>query len=225
MRDKICGVYGILNTETGKWYVGQAVDIERRWGRHLRELKYGYHHNAILQKSYDKHGPDAFSFVLLEECPVDTLGEREIFWIAKKDSFENGYNLNRGGDGGNLGWKMPEEVKRKIAFANSGERSFWYGKKQPESANKKRREALLGPKNHNFGKTFSEETRRKLHDAHVGRNPPNKRPVRCIETGVIYESAKKAAAILGVDHSTLTKCCRGERNICGGCHWEVVTDE
>lgn len=225
MRERICGIYGILNIKTGKWYVGQAVDVGRRWERHLRELKYQHHHNAILQRSYDKYGPYAFSFFLLEECAAEKLGEREIFWIEKKDSFNSGYNLNKGGDGGNLGWKMPDSVKRKIAFANSGERSFWWGKKQTESANKKRRQALLGPKNHNYGKKFSEETRRKLSEAHRGRVPPNKRPVKCIETGIIYESAKKASEILGIDHSTITKCCRGERNICGGYHWEVVTNE
>lgn len=213
------GIYGIVNTATGKWYVGQAEDIERRWAKHLYELRTGTHHSEKLQRSYEKHREDAFLFFVLEECPVDLLDDREVFWIAEKNSFSNGYNMTSGG-GGVRGWKMPEEARGKISSALK-RNAYWRGKKQPEELNRRRSLALMGEKNHNFGRSPSEETREKLRKAHKGRQPPNKRKVRCIETGAIYESAKAAALLLGLDHSSLTKCCRGERELCGGCHWEV----
>lgn len=213
------GIYGIVNTKTGKWYVGQAEDIKRRWGKHLRELRSGTHHSEKLQRSYEKHREGAFLFFILEECSIGELDAREIFWIAEKDSFRNGYNMTCGG-GGVRGWAMPEAARKKISAALKCS-AHWLGKKQPEHLNRRRSLALMGEKNHNFGKSPSEETREKMRKAHKGQQPPNKRKVRCIETGIIYESAKAAALQLGLDHSSITKCCRGERELCGGFHWEV----
>lgn len=213
------GIYGIQNTATGKWYVGQAEDIYKRWAKHRRELCNGTHHSDKLQRSFDKHQIGAFFFCILEECAADELDTREIHWIKEKDSLRNGYNMTCGG-GGTRGWKMPETARKKISIALK-KNSYWLGKKQPEELNRRRSLALVGEKNHNYGKRMSEETRHKLRIAHKGRQPPNKHPVRCVETGVVYESAKDAALRLGIDHSSITKCCRGARNICGGYHWEV----
>ena len=218
------GIYGILNVATGKWYVGQAADIACRWAKHKRELKAGTHHSQKLQRSYDKHRSGAFLFVILEECSLLDLDERESYWIREKDSLNNGYNMTAGG-GGTRGWKMPEETRLRMKRERSGANAYWYGKKQPRETNEKRRLAQLGEKNHNYGKKFSSETIEKLRSANIGREPPNKRPVRCVETGKIYESAKAAAMELGLDHSSLTKCCRGLRRVCGGCHWEVACGE
>lgn len=215
------GIYGIQNTVTGKWYVGQAEDIYKRWGKHRRELRSGTHHSEKLQRSFDKHQIGAFLFCILEECAPDKLDEREIYWISQKDSLKNGYNMTNGG-GGVRGWKMPEASRNKLSDALKRS-AYWIGKKQPEELNRRRSLALMGEKNHNYGKSPSEETRRKLRLAHKGRQPPNKHPVRCVENGKIYESAKAAALQLGLDHSSITKCCRGERSVCGGCHWEVYS--
>lgn len=219
--NKTTGIYGILNQDTEKWYVGQAINIERRWEKHRQELRSGTHHSEKLQRSYEKHREGAFLFVILEVCKESELDEREMFWIQAKNSLENGYNMTAGG-GGVRGWHMPEKAKKKISEALRGEKAYWYGKRQSEESNRRRRLALLGPKNHNFGKKMPEETREKLRKAHKGRTPPNKRPVRCIETGKQYDSAKDAAEVLGIDHSSITKCCRGLRKVCGGYHWEVV---
>ena len=40
-----CGIYMIQNLVNFKIYIGQSVDIERRWGEHKYELNGGYHHN------------------------------------------------------------------------------------------------------------------------------------------------------------------------------------
>lgn len=89
----MCGIYKIENLKNGKVYVGQAVDIKRRWSRHRMELKKGIHSNKYLQRAYDKYGVDAFRYSVIEECPKEKLNEREIFYIQKFDSFSNGYNL------------------------------------------------------------------------------------------------------------------------------------
>lgn len=40
-----------------------------------------------------------FEKTIIEECPVDKLNEREIYWIQQYNSYNNGYNAALGGEG------------------------------------------------------------------------------------------------------------------------------
>lgn len=48
----------------------------------------------------------------------------------------------------------------------------------------------------------------------------SKQKVRCIETGIIYDSAGQAQRILGIQH--ILEVCKGKRKTTGKCHWEYV---
>lgn len=88
-------IYKITNKVNGKVYIGQTrYTVEFRWRQHLHKKDDTYFHNALK-----KYGPDNFIVEILEECDVEKLNEREIFYIAKYNSFEDGYNLTLGGDG------------------------------------------------------------------------------------------------------------------------------
>ena len=39
MKEVICGIYEIVNKVNGEKYVGQSVDIYKRWKQHRNELK------------------------------------------------------------------------------------------------------------------------------------------------------------------------------------------
>lgn len=107
-----CGIYGIHNLANGKWYVGKAVDIEKRWASHRWSLSAGKGESDHFLSAWRKYGTDAFEWVILELCAPCDLNQRETFWIAEKDSFRNGYNRTLGGDGG-TGRIQSEEEKRK----------------------------------------------------------------------------------------------------------------
>lgn len=48
-----------------------------------------------------------------------------------------------------------------------------------------------------------------------------KEPVRCIETGYIYESQLEAAEAVGLSSSSgISQCCTGKYKTSGGYHWE-----
>lgn len=49
--------------------------------------------------------------------------------------------------------------------------------------------------------------------------------VRCIDLGVVYNSAEDAADILGLHKSNITACCTGRRAKCGGYRFEYVDPE
>ena len=90
------GIYKIENKINGKVYIGQSKDIERRWEEHKSCRK----PNAILTIVFQKYGVSNFDFSVIEECQQDELDEREKYWIQYYNSFEDGYNLTRGGNSG-----------------------------------------------------------------------------------------------------------------------------
>lgn len=47
-----------------------------------------------------KYGPEYFHIQEIEYVPPEgDLEEREQYWIAQYDTFHNGYNATKGGDG------------------------------------------------------------------------------------------------------------------------------
>lgn len=108
------GIYGIHNLVNDKWYVGQAVNIEKRWATHRWALSAGKNESEHFLRAWRKYGADAFEWVVLELCTTAILNQREMFWISEKDSFRNGYNRTLGGDGSH-GRIQSEEEKRRRA--------------------------------------------------------------------------------------------------------------
>jgi hypothetical protein len=91
------GIYKIENLINGKIYVGQSVDIEKRWSTHKSELKNHRHYNSHLQKAWNKYGEENFHFSIVAECDIGELDQCEIYWISKFNSYKSGYNLTSGG--------------------------------------------------------------------------------------------------------------------------------
>ena len=101
---KVRGIYKVTNKINGKVYIGQSVDIGRRWREHMTTKDDIYFHKAI-----QKYGVENFEWEVIEQCKKKDLDEREIYWIEYYDSFNKGYNCTKGGDGnsgeGNPNWK------------------------------------------------------------------------------------------------------------------------
>lgn len=86
------GIYSIhWEKEDSKLYIGQSVNMEKRWVHHLWELKNNRHRNNKLQSAYDLYGKPNFS--ILEICDINSLLANEIYWIDEFDSIVNGYNI------------------------------------------------------------------------------------------------------------------------------------
>ena len=60
------GVYRIMCLPLRKAYVGSTYDLALRWVEHQTELWAGDHSNRNLQAAFDKFGPRAFTFEVLE---------------------------------------------------------------------------------------------------------------------------------------------------------------
>lgn len=97
-----CGIYKITNNINKKIYIGCSVNIERRWISHKSEsiLEKNPQYNYSIHKAFRKYGIDNFSFEIIELTSKAKLFEREKYWIGYYDSYNNGYNETKGGEGG-----------------------------------------------------------------------------------------------------------------------------
>ena len=131
-REKICGIYRIENLVNHKSYVGQAIDIYERWSEHKCALNGGYHNNQHLLRSWRKYGIDSFEFTILEKCNRDVLNEREKYWVEYYDTYYNGYNQTKGGDGC-LGKEWSDEERSRVSRSilqidlNGNVIAHWFG--------------------------------------------------------------------------------------------------
>lgn len=114
MVETITGIYAIVNLISGKHYVGQAINVYKRWSVHLAELGKGHHHSKHLQRSWDKNGAALFYWVVLVECPEDELDDREQFWMDRLNAVSGGFNVLPNA-GSCRGYQMPLESRAKMS--------------------------------------------------------------------------------------------------------------
>ena len=156
------GIYRIYNIVSGKTYVGSAKCLNKRKNTHFTQLSKGIHHNSYLQNSYNKYGLGEFKYEVLEYCSLDSLIEREQYWIDFY-GLENLYNICPKAYS-RLNSPVSLETREKISKANKGRikseeeklklSKANLGKKMSEETKEKLRQI-------NQGKTYSEETKEK----------------------------------------------------------------
>jgi group I intron endonuclease len=125
MRSKITGIYAI--TCGDRVYIGQSVNIYRRWQEHKLLLRKDKHYNTFLQNIYNKHGKDAVSFKIVQIINSDLLSKLQISEIIKllkivEQTWINLVNSDinmRCAAGSPLGTKTSEETRAKLSQALS----------------------------------------------------------------------------------------------------------
>ena len=95
-------IYVITNQINHKQYVGKtSYSLDKRFQEHIydshRSLEYNEH--RPLYMAFNKYGIDNFIIEQLEEVPENKENEREQYWIAKLNTYNEGYNATLGGDG------------------------------------------------------------------------------------------------------------------------------
>ena len=105
-------IYKIVNTINNKVYIGKTYDIGKRFNTHIKNAK-----NKLNRRLYDainKYGIENFIIEKVEECDESNVNNREIYWINFYNSTNKnfGYNMTRGGDGGNTYKNLSPEQKK-----------------------------------------------------------------------------------------------------------------
>ena len=114
------GIYGIKNKVNDNIYIGKTgMNFGDRWDAHKTLLRSNKHFNHYLQHAWNKYGEENFDFIIIEDCNVDELNDKEKYYIKLYRDQDLSYNFADGGEGGSfLGKHIPEEVKRKIGEKN-----------------------------------------------------------------------------------------------------------
>lgn len=197
-----------LTSPSGKSYIGQTIELNKRMRQYSKLNCVGQHkiYNAIL-----KYGFENFKIDVLFQYSSDNrdrlnivLDAIEKFCIKKYKCVEQGYNIRLGGSGG----KCTEETLERMRFAQSNrseetrrKMSEWQkGRKLPALARENSRKTNTGrpmpqhvkdaTRKANIGRKITEEHRRKLIEINTGK-------VMSSET-----RAKISAAGLGRKHTS-----------------------
>lgn len=86
------GIYAIYCPVTFRTYIGQAKNIRNRWGSHLKLLEKNKHYNRKLQKAWNMF-ESKLLFLVLEECEVSDLDDREHYYIKYYRTKYSGLNV------------------------------------------------------------------------------------------------------------------------------------
>ena len=218
------GIYKITNTVNGKCYIGQSRDIKARWQKHLSSYK--SYPDWELYRAFKKYGISKFTFEIIEECLIEELNEREIYWIAQYDSFNNGYNMTLGGEACNgtndktvyqydlsgrlIGeYKSAHEAARilNIQFTNickvcRGERKTAGG----------------------FGWSYEKKTIEEPIQTTIRHNTAVVQYEKCGNFIAEYKSAREAWKQTGISDTTSGLVCKGKGKTAGGFIWRYKND-
>jgi group I intron endonuclease len=172
------GIYKITNLINQHCYVGQSRQIERRWYNHkiaaFNENDKAYEYP--LYRAIRKYGLENFSFEMLEECQIDELNEKEIFWI---NTLNPEYNQTDGGDclvtKAKLTFEQVKEIQRlMIEDVNGNLSHIELAKKYNVS-----KDAI---RDINVGRTwFRDDLTYPLHYSKFDASKPNKVKFYCID--------------------------------------------
>lgn len=192
-------IYKITNIINNKIYIGQTT----------KSIDTDYLGSGnIIIKAVKKYGKESFVREILEILDdLNKLSEREIYWIEYYNSTDRniGYNISKGGNGGNLG----DIVNEKISNANreSGRMIGNKLRKGITPVNKgipmseEQKDKLRKPK--------SEEHKRKISMAKLGKST---KKIICLNNNIIYNSIKEAALLLNLTASNITSVLKGRAN-------------
>lgn len=91
------GIYKITNIKNQLCYVGQAVNVYKRWNDHLKAaLGIDTPQGNKLYQAMAADGIDNFTFELLETCEKEQLNDKEQYYIDLYNSVAFGYNSQSG---------------------------------------------------------------------------------------------------------------------------------
>jgi len=167
-------VYITTNTINNKIYIGQ----------HKSDTfdKHYYGSGLLINESIKKYGIENFKCEILEWCnSFEELNEKEIYWIAKYDAMnlDIGYNLNKGGTGGDIFNQLPKE--RQLEYIER-----WKLVKEKNGT------LHLAPKS--VGHKHSDETKKLLSKLHKGKHHSEETKVKIgksLKGRVVSEETKQ----------------------------------
>lgn len=241
-------IYKITNLFNGDMYIGQTYQpVEVRWMRHVNDAKSG--DSRYLYCAMRKYGIENFKIEIIHICYsdciknlIDVLDRMEIFYINKYDTYNNGYNLTFGGRGVH-GYKKSKETilkttkkrfKMVCQYNLNGEFIRIYDSIKETSNDGFNTSAVsavcLGNKPQHKG--FYWQYYDGNNDCNINvckkyHNEPHHIVQYDLNGNYIasWNSTREIEKQLGIDSSSISKVCRGERKSAGKFIWKMFNED
>jgi group I intron endonuclease len=246
------GIYFIKCNANSKIYIGQSVDIKRRFAAHINLLNTNQHFNIYLQRSWAKYGKQFFVFGILELVEDrNMMNDRELYWIKRHNASNPSFGFNVK-IGGNVVGAVSESTKRLLSNIFTG-RKFSQETiermrvsaierckcpKYREKIAQSHRGKKLSPEHvekirlAGIGRVLTQSDRDKISAYHKGKKKKpeavakmalsKSKRVFCTTNNTHYPSQREAARALGLQSSKVSSVCRGEYESTCGYKFIVV---
>ena len=200
---------------SGKVYIGQtSINPLDRWQNGKGYKKQAFY-NAIKKYGWEniKHE------ILYDNLTKEEATKKEIEMISfyKSTNKNFGYNISPGGeDGYNELWN--DETYRTAKIEERKRR--WDDDDYRERHKKSMEKAMNNPsyKNKQAKRTKERWENGEFKDIFCKK-------VLCLETGIVYESSKKAHELTGICRTDINKCCNKQMLTANGYHWVFYNNE
>jgi len=147
-------------------------------------------------------------------CYKERYGKNRSDEIKEKISKNQPYR--KGVFGSFYGEHHSEETKQKLRLHNLGKK---YSKKTLKKMSESHKGMVSGMK----GKHHTEDSKEKNRLSHIGiKNKNSRRTIQMDLDGNFikeWDHINSAAVTLGIHHSSIVRCCRGQRNKAGNYKW------
>lgn len=201
-------IYIIKNTINEKVYIGQTSrTLEIRWKEYLRHYKRG---DQAIYAAMRKYGIENFFVEKIEECEEDRLDEREIYWIQKYNSFNNGYNSTLGG---RFEGFATDQINEVLLLWEQG---YTVNKiVEQTSLNVETVRGYLNKNNidHNQIRARANKAIAKSKSKPVFQYDKNNNFIK------EWPSTMEAERVLGINHRNISAVCNGKRKTAGNYIW------
>lgn len=197
---KLCGIYLLTHIATGRKYVGQSVDIKKRWQVHARGQCLMH-----LGRSVAVHGWSAFTSEVIELCTREELNAAEAKWVKLHNCISpHGFNLTTGGGHHTLS----AESKAKMSAVRTGKQFTEQTKENMRRAQLNRSEEWASKITASkIGRKLSEETKAKISASNTGlrHTPESKAKMSAARKGCVHSPERIAKTKLAMAAARLLR--------------------
>ena len=208
-------IYKATNVFTGEMYIGAtSISVEIRKRDHIQKADNGLGHK--FQEAIGTYGPEAFLWEQIDTAStIDELAQKEIKYIEEFNSFESGYNSDKGG-----GIKKTIYKYNLDGSLNSTYESLTDAGKSVNVRKQDISRACWSINHTLGGYLWSYE----YIEPFIPKMDNRKKEVLQYSLNgnllVKYVSASEASRKTGISKTCITRCCRGEREHSVGFIWK-----
>lgn len=211
------GIYKITNIETGRIYIGQSVDVQKRLKQHgLKCLKW------YIDRAINKYGRNAFTFQVIQQCAIEQLDDRQRYYISLYKSNERKYGYNQTSGGSPKQYSSVKIIRLDTLqiYDSMSQCARQLGLIEGDISR-----CCNGRMNNVKGIVFQFYQNYINGNLLLRQKLPRmygKKRVRCVQLDQVFDSCHQAADVLGLKFRNISAVCNGDRITHGGYHFEYV---